>query len=110
MRQLGLVLARELGDDPLGEHLAKLDSPLVKRVDLPDRALCENTVLIERDQGAQNLRSEPLRQNDVGRAVSLNVRCGTSQSGVPSALTSSDVLPKAKASAWANTLDIKMSW
>src|SRR5690349_10132924 len=30
---------RELGNDALSEHLAELHSPLVKRVDVPQRAL-----------------------------------------------------------------------
>ena len=33
-----------------------------------------------------------------------NTRCGTSQSGVPSAFTCSGVLPKASASAWAQNV------
>ena len=37
-------------------------------------------------------------------------RCGTRSSGVPSARTSSAVLPKASASVWANTLAISRSW
>src|SRR5690349_24583951 len=37
-------------------------------------------------------------------------RCGTSQSGVPSALTCSGVLPKASASVWAKTLARSKSW
>ena len=37
-------------------------------------------------------------------------RCGTTSGGVPSARTSSSVLPNASACAWANTLDIRMSW
>ena len=34
-------------------------------------------------------------------------RCGTSQSGVPSAFTCSGVLPKASASAWAQDVGQK---
>ena len=37
-------------------------------------------------------------------------RWGTSQSGVPSAFTSSGVLPKASASVWAKTFAIRRSW
>src|SRR5579859_3310218 len=37
----GLVVGGELGNDPRGEHLAELHSPLVEGVDSPDRALCE---------------------------------------------------------------------
>ena len=45
----------------------------------------------------------------VGRLPSIT-RCGTTASGVPSARTSSSVLPKASAWAWAKTLDDRMSW
>src|SRR6516165_2074766 len=44
-RWLGLTL--ELGDDPLRQHLAQLDAPLVERVDVPDDALGEHAVLVE---------------------------------------------------------------
>ena len=37
-------------------------------------------------------------------------RWGTSQSGVPSALTCSGVLPKASASVWAKTFARSISW
>src|ERR1019366_2157164 len=39
-----------------------------------------------------------------------NTRCGTSQSGVPSAFTSSAVLPNASASVCAKTFAISKSW
>src|SRR5262245_26475527 len=37
--ELGLGIGRELGDDPLGQHLAELHAPLVERVDVPDGPL-----------------------------------------------------------------------
>ena len=45
----------------------------------------------------------------VGRLPSMT-RWATSASGTPSARTSSAVLPKASAWAWAKTLDERMSW
>ncbi len=45
----------------------------------------------------------------VGRLPS-NTRCGTSASGVPSARTSSAVLPNASASVCAKTFAISRSW
>ena len=50
MVELGLRRALELGDDALGEHLAQLDPPLIERVDVPDGALGEYAVLVERDE------------------------------------------------------------
>ncbi len=48
--ELRLGLALELGDDRLGQRLAELDAPLVEGVDVPDRALSEDAVLIQRHQ------------------------------------------------------------
>ena len=48
----GRILPREL--------LAQLDAPLVERVDVPDRALHEHLVLVERDDLAERRRIEPL--------------------------------------------------
>ena len=86
--ELGLRRALELGDDALGERLAQLHAPLVERIDLPDRALGEDAVLVERDQLAERRPASSASSRMVfdGRLPS-NSRCGTSQSGVPSALT-----------------------
>ena len=69
--QLGFGVALELGDDPFGQDLAKLDAPLVERVDVPDRALREDTVLIECDQGPESFGREAFGQEDVRRPVAL---------------------------------------
>src|SRR5258708_2238541 len=52
--------ALELGDDPLRELLPELDAPLVEGVDVPDHALREHAVLVERDERPERLRREPL--------------------------------------------------
>src|SRR3954454_20062404 len=44
----------ERGLDALGEDLAQLDAPLVEGVDVPDGALYEHLVLVQRDQLAQH--------------------------------------------------------
>src|SRR3990172_8821547 len=49
----GLRLALELREDALRQHLAELHAPLVERVDLPDGALGEDRVLVERDELAE---------------------------------------------------------
>ena len=88
-RASGSAALVELRDDALREHLAELDAPLVERVDVPDRALREDAVLVERDERARARRASAARARSVfdGRLPS-NTRCGTSQSGVPSAATS----------------------
>src|SRR5207245_7648900 len=63
--ELGLRRALELGDDALGEHLAQLAPPLIERVDVPDGALGEYAVLVERDELSECFRREPLGQGRV---------------------------------------------
>ena len=72
MLQLGLGLALELGDDPHRQRLAQLDPPLVEGVELPDHALGEHQVLVQRHQAAQRVRRELLGEDHVGRAVALH--------------------------------------
>src|SRR5262245_17482077 len=43
----------QFGHDAVGKDLAELDTPLVKRVDVPDRPLNENAVLVQGDQLAE---------------------------------------------------------
>src|SRR5262245_57240093 len=61
--------ALELAGDALGEHLAELDAPLVERVDVPDRALHEHLVLVQRDQRAERFGREPLGHEQVAGAI-----------------------------------------
>ena len=109
-RALARLALSSFGNDPLGKRLAQFDAPLVEGIDLPDRALGEDAVLVERHQLAQALPGVSASSRKVldGRLPS-NSRCGTSQSGVPSAFTCSAVLPKASASAWAKTLASSIS-
>ena len=67
----GAVLALQFRDDALGQHLAQLHAPLIERADVPDGALGEDIVLVERDQLAERFRREPLGEDGVGRAVAL---------------------------------------
>ena len=107
---MGSALLFEFRDDALRQDFAELDAPLVERIDVPDDALGEHAVLVQRDQLAQRFRRRADRARIVfdGRLPS-KTRCGTSQSGVPSAFTCSGVLPNASASVWANTLASSMS-
>src|SRR6267142_2579956 len=63
--------ALELGDDALRELLPELDAPLVERVDVPDYALREHAVLVERDERPERLRRELLGENHRRRPVAL---------------------------------------
>src|SRR6476659_3053420 len=60
--ELGFLGALELGDDPLRERLPQLHAPLIEGVDLPDGALGEDAVLVERDQFAERSRRQLLEQ------------------------------------------------
>ena len=55
MIQRRLRAGAELRDDSLRQHFSQLHAPLVERVDVPDHALREHDVLVERDQLAQAL-------------------------------------------------------
>ena len=71
MLDLRACLALDLRDDPLGQRLAQLHTPLIEGIDLPNRALGEDAVLVQRYQLAQRLRRQPLQQERVGRTVTL---------------------------------------
>src|ERR1700684_831365 len=76
MLQPRVIRSLNLGNDVLGQHLAQLNAPLIEGIDLPDGALGEYRVLIERDQLAQRFWCEFFRQEDVGRAVALKSAMG----------------------------------
>ena len=76
MAERGLRLALELRDDPLGQHLAELDPPLIERVDVPDGALGKHAVLVERDELSERLRCEPLGEDRVRRPIALEHSMG----------------------------------
>src|SRR5437667_7060346 len=65
MVQLGLCLALKFRNDALRQYLAEFDTPLVKRINVPDRALGEDGVLVKSHEFAQGFRREPLGQNRV---------------------------------------------
>src|SRR3954449_7776818 len=99
----------EFGQNAQRQHLPQLDTPLIERIDVPDRALREDAVLVQRDELAERRRGQPLHQIVFDGWFPGKVRCGTSQSGEPSSRTSTAVLPKARASLWAKTLANSMS-
>src|SRR5438094_4296730 len=69
--ELRCVLALKLRNDALGEHFAQLDAPLIKRINVPDHALGEDTVLVKRDELAENFRRQPLGEDRVRRSVAF---------------------------------------
>ena len=71
MAELGLGLALEFRDDALGQNLAEFDAPLIEGVDVPDGALGEHAVLVERDQLSQRRRGQSVHQDGVGRPVAF---------------------------------------
>src|ERR1700722_3915017 len=64
--------AFELWNDALGQRLAELHAPLVEGIDVPDRALREDAVLVQGDQRSERVRGELLGQQHVGRAVAFH--------------------------------------
>src|ERR1700722_14751738 len=61
----------QLRYNPLRQGLAKLDPPLIERIDVPDGALGEHAVLVERYQLPEIRRRELVRKNRIGRAVAF---------------------------------------
>ena len=108
-RRSGSRLARELRRDPLGQHLAELDAPLIERVDAPDRALGEHVVLVERDELARAPPASAGRPGSCWWTVALE-RPMRDERRAALGATSSAVLPNASASACAKTFAISRSW
>ncbi len=50
MFEPGRGLGFQFRDDALGQHLAQLNAPLVERINVPNHALREDTVLVKRDE------------------------------------------------------------
>ena len=70
------LLTFEFGDNPLRQLLAQFDTPLVKRVDVPDRSLRKNTMLVESDQLTKSFGVEQISQNCVRWAIALEDSVG----------------------------------
>src|SRR5882672_4680504 len=71
MAETRLRLALEFRDNALGQHFAQLDAPLVERVNVPNRALGEDVMLVEGDELAEDFRREALGKDRVRRAVAF---------------------------------------
>ena len=71
MAERRLRIALEFRDNALRQRLAKLDTPLVERVNVPDSALGENAMLVKGHELAKRFRREPLDEDSIGRSVSL---------------------------------------
>ena len=65
MIEFGGCRALEFRDDALGQDLPQFDSPLVEWIEIPDRALSENGMLVKSHQLAQDFRGESLCQDSV---------------------------------------------
>src|SRR5262245_10133882 len=63
MAELRLGRALEFRDDLLGQHLAELDPPLIEGVNVPDDAMSEDGVFIERHELTKGGRRELLGEN-----------------------------------------------
>jgi hypothetical protein len=63
--ELRLCFAFKLGDDALREDFAQFDAPLVERIDVPDSALGEHGVLVQRHQLAQGFWRQAVNEDGV---------------------------------------------
>jgi len=71
MLKIGLGGRLQFGNDMLGKLLAKLDAPLVERIDSPDGTLREDGVLVESHEGPKRARIEFVGHDDIRGAVPL---------------------------------------
>src|SRR5262245_25101774 len=71
MVEARLCLALEFRNNALGEHLAQLDAPLIEGVDMPDRPLGKNRLLVKSDEFAEDFRGEPLGEDSIRWTVAL---------------------------------------
>src|SRR5665213_1285344 len=69
--QWGRTWLFKLGNDALRQNFAQFHTPLVERIDLPDRTLCKDAVLVNRYEFAQHFRRQAPRQYNVRGAVPL---------------------------------------
>ena len=76
MSELWFAFALDLRDDALRQDLAQLDAPLVERIDVPDCALREYRMFVERDKLAQGFRCQPFGQDRIGGMVPLERAMG----------------------------------
>src|ERR1700690_1791424 len=63
--KLRFFFAFKFGDDALRQDFTQFDTPLVERVDVPDCALSESGVFIQRHKFAEGLRGQPFREDRV---------------------------------------------
>src|SRR3569833_4755724 len=63
------MLVHQFWQDRLGQLIAEIYTPLVEGIDLPDDALHEDLVFVERNQGAERARIELLEQYRIGGPI-----------------------------------------
>jgi len=71
MVELRLGLAFKFGNDALGENLSEFDAPLIEGIDVPDDALGEYAVFVERNELSQRCRSQPVHKDSVGWSIAV---------------------------------------
>src|SRR3984957_5112529 len=76
MRELGFLFALKFGDDALRQDFTQLDAPLIERVDVPNYALSEYGMFVERYQFAQGFWSQAFRQEGIRRTIALEYAVG----------------------------------
>ena len=71
MFEIGSARAFEFGNNFLGKHFAQLDAPLIERINVPNRPLRENAVLVQRNERAQHFGREFIGENDIARTIAF---------------------------------------
>lgn len=66
MLKSALLLAFQLRDDTLCQHISQFHSPLIEAADVPDGSLGKDRVLVKGDELAESFRCKPLGEDSVG--------------------------------------------
>ena len=71
MLEWRLLYTFQLRDNAFRQYLAQLDAPLIEGINLPDRPLSEDAVLVARNQLTERLRGQALCENAIRRPIAF---------------------------------------
>src|SRR4030081_3537419 len=81
MCELRFVFVLNLRDDALRKRLAQLNAPLVKRIDVPDHALCEDGMFVQSYQLAKGFRRQLFSEDRVRWTITFEYSVGNEPLG-----------------------------
>ena len=109
MEEFGFAVVFQFRKDAFCQSFSKLHAPLIKGIDVPDDALREDIVFIERHEPAERLRRQPLGDNHGGGAIAFEhamrherFRLAFRLELLPAVLPKASASACAHACAWSN--------